>query len=40
VVERLTFDDIRSGRWQRGLRDTRAEGADREDDPRARALLP
>lgn len=33
VVERLTFDHIRSGRWQR-------DAAVAEDDPRARALLP
>jgi rare lipoprotein A len=35
VVERLTFDDIRNGRWQRGdAPEVRA------DDPRARELLP
>lgn len=36
VVERLTFDDIRNGRWRRG-----DAGVDtRVDDPRARELLP
>ncbi len=35
VVERLTFDDIRNGRWRRDG----ASGA-RTDDPRARELLP
>ena len=35
LVERLTFDDIRNGRWRRGdAPDARA------DDPRARELLP
>lgn len=33
-VERITFDEIRNGRWRRDA------AAAREDDPRARALLP
>lgn len=36
-VERITFDEIRSGRWRTAAKDVQAL---REDDPRARALLP
>jgi hypothetical protein len=40
VVERLTFEEIRSGRWKAGGATGNAAAAERQDDPRAKALLP